>query len=334
MIASAPGIQFGLGDGKGDFAKGKSLTIPGTNSQGETCVAPIDIDGDGKVELLVEWGHYSDGKGNIRLYKEQGDMNWVDIAQEAGLPAKGLSIKAFGDLNHDGNPDLVVLQEDRTLAVYLNDGRGHFTKKEKAIDAPVTAAQYLSWGLGAVTDFDNDGVADVLVCGRNFLRLLRGAGDGTFTVMNKAWKVTDIGHGDSGLCFGDINEDGMLDIVGFVAGRGEQSQLGVFRNDLAKQNYLRVRPVGLAGNKGAAGAKIRLTESGSQSGGGKLLWYEQVAIFGRQQNQTYYGLGQTERHFGLGKRDTVDVSVEFYPSGKKVEQKGVKANATIIIVEQ
>jgi len=35
----------------------------------------------------------------------------------------------------------------------------------------------------------------------------------------------------------------------------------------------------------------------------------------------------------LGARASVDVSVEFYPSGKKVEKKNVKANETVELGE-
>jgi hypothetical protein len=58
-----------------------------------------------------------------------------------------------------------------------------------------------------------------------------------------------------------------------------------------------------------------------------------VTIWARQVCHSYYSYTQTERHFGLGDRQTVDVSVEFYPSGKTVEQKGVTANRTVVVEE-
>src|SRR4029079_4225860 len=100
-------------------------------------------------------------------------------------------------------------------------------------------------------------------------------------------------------------------------------------NNLPKQNWVRVCPVGAPGNKCAAGAKIRLYAPGTR----ELLWYEQVAIWNSQSAQSYYGKDATERHFGLGKRDAVDVEVEFYPSGKKLVQQGVKANTVADVAE-
>ena len=85
---------------------------------------------------------------------------------------------------------------------------------------------------------------------------------------------------------------------------------------------MRVRPVGLDGNRGAAGAKIRIYAAGTD----ELLWYEEVGIYCRQVQPGYgYHFAETERHFGLGDRESVDVTVEFYPSHKLVRQDGVSA---------
>jgi hypothetical protein len=54
----------------------------------------------------------------------------------------------------------------------------------------------------------------------------------------------------------------------------------------------------------------------------------------KQAQQSYYAYGVTERHVGLGTRNTVDVEVEFYPSGKKVKKTAAAANKTWIIDER
>jgi hypothetical protein len=63
-----------------------------------------------------------------------------------------------------------------------------------------------------------------------------------------------------------------------------------------------------------------------------LLWYEQVATYDFQVATSYYGRAQTERHFGLGNRSTVDVVVEF-PSGHVTRINSVAANRTINVLE-
>jgi hypothetical protein len=327
-----PGIVFELGDGKGGFETGGHLEMEPTKN--EINVYPVDVNGDGCIDLVVQWGRYEFTQGKSRLYLGDGKMHFRDVTADAGLAEEGLAVKGVGDLNHDGFPDLLVLERLRP-EVYLNDRGGKFAKKPGALAGMEAATRptYASWGLAVVTDLDNDGVADVLWNGRNFLWVLRGAGDGTFTYMNRAWGVEDKSAAsvDDGLCFGDLDGDGRLDLVGYTGNLSSQRGVKVYRNDLAAGNWLRVRPVGAAGNRGAAGARIRLTEPGRPP---RLLWYEQVLIVGSQSAHGYYGYAQTERHFGLGSRDAADVSVEFYPSGRKVERRGVKANAVVEIGEE
>ncbi len=188
-----------------------------------------------------------------------------------------------------------------------------------------------SWGIAVMTDFDNDGIPDILWNGKHFLWVLRGTGDGNFRYVNKEWGIKDLAASavDDGHCFGDINGDGMLDLVGYTA-LGEQRRCAVYLNTLPKQNWVRVRPIGKPGNKGAAGAKVRLYAPGTD----QLLWYEQVAIYNSQSAQSYYALAETERHYGLGRRGSVDVEIEFYPSGKKVRKTDVPANSTIKVNEE
>jgi hypothetical protein len=182
-----------------------------------------------------------------------------------------------------------------------------------------------------VVDLDNDGVADLLMNGKHFLKVLRGTGGGRFEAMNGAWGIADYAASsvDDGLCFGDIDGDGDLDLVGYRRG-GERRLVDVYRNDLPARGWLRVRPVGAKGNRGAAGAKIRIHEPG----GGALLWHEQVAIYDSQASASYYGAAETERHFGLGGRKEVDVSVVFYPSGKEVRRERVPAGSVARILEE
>ena len=151
--------------------------------------------------------------------------------------------------------------------------------------------------------------------------------------MNKTWSVEDKSAAsvDDGLCFGDIDADGDLDIIGYTGSLEGQRLVKVYRNDLPAQNWLRVRLTGAAGNRSAAGAKIRLTERGQAD---KLLWFEQVTILDSQSAHSYYSLAPTERHFGLGRHNEVDVSVEFYPSGKRVEKKAVQVNTTVTLSEE
>jgi hypothetical protein len=180
-----------------------------------------------------------------------------------------------------------------------------------------------------VTDVDNDGVADIVMDGKYYLKVLRGTGDGNFTYMNTPWHITDTAAAslDDGLCFGDIDGDGRLDMIGYDQTFPTRT-LNVYHNDLTPQNFLNVQPVGMAGNVGAAGATIRIFAAGTN----RLLWDEQVAQYDFQVATSYYGYNQTERHFGLGGVPSVDVVVVF-ASGKTTRIDNVSANQTIPVLE-
>jgi len=178
---------------------------------------------------------------------------------------------------------------------------------------------------------DNDGIADILIDGRVFFHVLRGTGGGHFVYQNAAWgNITNTAEAsvDSGFAFGDIDGDGDLDLMGYTSGDPNR-QVALYRNDLPAQRWLNVRPVGLPGNKGGVNSKIRIYEANTTH----LLWFEEAMMFSKQAQQNYYAFDQPERHFGLGTKDNVDVTVTFYPSGTVVRKNGVAANSTIVLGE-
>jgi hypothetical protein len=182
-----------------------------------------------------------------------------------------------------------------------------------------------------MTDLDNDGIGDILIDGRVFFHVLRGTGGGHFVYQNDAWgKITHTAEAsvDGGFAFGDIDADGDLDLMGFTAGDPNR-QVELYRNDLPAQHWLNVRPVGLPGNKPGVNSQIRIFEAGTD----KLLWYEEVLAFSKQAQQNYYAFDQLERHYGLGDKTSVDVTITFYPSGTTVRKNGAMADSTIVIGE-
>jgi hypothetical protein len=273
-----------------------------------------------------------------KIFRSIGPLKWADVTRQSGLNEEG-SVHGVGDLNQDGHPDLICVENEQ-IVVYLNDGKGRFTRKADAVRGLERASCRPHeewgdrWGGAVVVDIDNDGIPDILIHGRCYLYVLRGVGGGCFEYVNDRWGLPDFAYCDvdDGLCFGDVDGDGRLDLV-MASSRVDYGRrpLELYLNRVADHHWLRVQLVGKPGNASAIGAKIRLSEAGQPA---RLLAYEQVAVWGRQSFQSYYAARQTERHFGLGQRTSVDVSVEFYPSGRRVERKNVPADQTVVIAEQ
>jgi hypothetical protein len=331
--SAPPGLEVDFGDGKGNFTEGSlTFTIPGTDSNNNANFLPGDFDGDGKTDLLILTGGGYDGTlGKTMVWHNNGNMSFTDVTASSGLPTNGFVAKGVGDFNQDGSLDIIGIQnKSMPPLIYLNDGHGHFTLKPNAISGVAPESlDYTAWGTAIVTDVDNDGIADIIMDGKYYLKVLRGTGGGNFTYMNTAWGIKDTAASsvDDGLCFGDIDGDGRLDIIGYNETYPTRT-ITVYHNDLAPQNWLNIRPVGLAGNVGAAGAKILIYAPGTT----QLLWEEQVAIYDFQVATSYYGYNETERHFGLGSLTNVDVVVVF-ASGQVTRVNNVAANQTIRVLE-
>ena len=331
--SAPPGLVVDFGDGNGGFTAGsKTFVIPGTDSNDNASFLPGDFDGDGKIDLLVLTGGNYDGTlGKTMVWHNNGNMTFTDVTASSGIPTNGFIVKGVGDFNQDGKLDIIGIQ-DKSMppVIYLNDGHGHFTIKQNAISGvPAGTLDYSFWGTAVVTDFDNDGIADIIMNGKYYLKVLRGTGGGNFTYMNNAWGITDTAASavDDGLTFGDIDGDGKLDMIGYNETFPSRT-LNVYHNDLASQNWLNVQVVGLAGNIGAAGAVISIYAAGTN----QLLWNEQVVQYDFQVATSYYGYDETERHFGLGNRAVVDVVVQF-PDGHVKRMNNVAANQTLRVLD-
>ena len=329
------GIRILFGDKEHKYSRVKE--IPGNFNWLGT---PADLTGDGTIELIAgHGGGYGGGRLGTSIHKLDKDFKAVDVTAAHGeLRDNGHIFKGVMDLNHDGFLDLVCQTEGpERLTAWINDGQGHFTLKPgvfKGMEATETPKYYHA-GNAVMVDLDNDGWPDIIVNGRSFLWVLRGMPDGTFQLYNKQWGIPMLASCavGEGRCFGDYDNDGRLDLVTCDLNAEPYAKLRVLHNDLPKQHFIRIRPVGAPGRRAAAGAKIRVYEPGGLDDPKKLIAYEEVSIWCHESGHAYYVPVQTERHFGLGDRAACDVSVVF-PGGKKVEKKGAAANRIVTVNEE
>src|SRR5205085_6182908 len=155
---------------------------------------PGDFDNDGDIDLLILTGGGYDGTlGKTSYWRNDGNLTFTDITAASGRPADGIVAKGVGDFDQDGDIDFIATDNKMMPpVVYINNGQGQFTKKEGAISGVAAGSlDYAAWGTAVTTDFDNDGVTDIIMDGKYYLKVLRGTGGGNFTYMNTAWGIKD-----------------------------------------------------------------------------------------------------------------------------------------------
>jgi len=116
------------------------------------CLA--DVDGDGLPDVFL-----ARTEGANALYRNLGGWRFADSTASAGVAGPGGGRHstgcAFADLDGDGDQDLILVSLGGGNAVFINDGKGHFT--ERAL--PDTAGSMTV----AVADVDGDGDLDVYI---------------------------------------------------------------------------------------------------------------------------------------------------------------------------
>ncbi|MEP6637747.1 MAG: CRTAC1 family protein [Chloroflexota bacterium] len=164
-VAAVRGLTFRGAYGTTPFATDPMSAMMLRNMGNGAAVADVFGDGSLDVLLLGQLGHPN------RLFRNQlavtGTPDFVDVTAAAGLTNKGGSrAAAFADLDGDGKPDLVVMNDwDGAKAgspsrLYRNQGDGSFADVTPGSGfAPVG---YLVGGL-AMADYNHDGRLDIFV---------------------------------------------------------------------------------------------------------------------------------------------------------------------------
>ena len=127
------------------------------------CWGDYDLDGD--LDLYVA-GEYHDRNAtplnHNRLYRNNGDGTFVDVADKAGVINQGWAKGVvFGDYNNDGKPDLYVSNMNGFNRLYKNLGDGTFVDVAPELNLIEPIRSFSCW----FWDYNNDGWQDLLVTG-------------------------------------------------------------------------------------------------------------------------------------------------------------------------
>jgi hypothetical protein len=294
-----------------------------------------DYDNDGWPDLFVT----NDGGWNFLYHnKHDGTFEEVGIPSGTGLGPFGQyygnMAADFGDFDRDGKLDLFVTRfGSQPASLYWNRG-DHFM--DIAVQAKTASPSFapVKWGTG-FGDFDNDGWLDIVVANGNFsslmdslpnevryaepMQLFRNLGNKTFEeIAGSAGLNRGKLESRRGTAFGDINNDGKLDMVVFNAG----APPSLFINDTPGTNHsVLFRLIGTKSNRGAVGARVTVTTS-------KMTQIDEVRSGGG-----YNSTNDSRLHFGLGTDAVIKKTQVQWPSGLKQEFGELAGDAIYEITE-
>ncbi|MEM7199228.1 MAG: VCBS repeat-containing protein [Planctomycetota bacterium] len=143
-----------LNDGAGRYMDATSIGLPAAHHLSKAIVTG-DVDGDGDLDLVVANAF----TGPARLYLNEGLGSAVFIDAGDRLPAEVQLTKdlEIGDLDGDGDLDLLFSNGSRDGRIYLNDGSGTFTDGTSILSAGLHRSETV-----AVGDLEGDGDLDIV----------------------------------------------------------------------------------------------------------------------------------------------------------------------------
>ena len=123
-------------------------------------VALFDHDGDGDLDVYASNGPGAANSLFSSQLVESGELSFIDRGPASGTAAaeQNSSGVCFGDLDNDGDPDLIVLGMSEPNRLFENVGDGQFVARETALTAGSASSTSCSVG-----DIDGDGLLDVVI---------------------------------------------------------------------------------------------------------------------------------------------------------------------------
>ncbi|MFL6437451.1 MAG: CRTAC1 family protein [Terriglobales bacterium] len=295
-----------------------------------------DCDNDGWPDLYV-----ANDRGPNYLYHNKQDGTFEDVGELLGSAvsangnAQGSMGVDIGDFDHDGMLDVFVtnfMQESDTL--YRNRGSRGFDDISVASGIAQPTFRLVGWGTGFV-DFTNSGWDDILVANghiypqieqarmnvfyREPLLLFHNNRDGTFRDSTRLTSLDKLPlQSRRGIAFGDINNDGKLDVLILNVGEPPSLLLNCSENS---SHAVLLKLVGTKSNRAAIGARVIVTA-------GDLTQMSEV-----RSGASYLSQNDLRLHFGLGSHTKVNTIEIQWPSGAKQTLRDVAADSIYTIKE-
>jgi enediyne biosynthesis protein E4 len=278
-----------------------------------------DVDGDGWPDLFV-----ANDTGPNFLYHNNHNGTFTDVGFLAGVAVgedgneQGSMGVAVGDYLHTGRLAFFVSDfVDEYDALFCHDAPLMFNDVSFPAGIAKLMGPYVGWGT-AFLDYDNDGWPDLMVVNGHVYPQVDGADIGTSYAQrillfhnegNGTFAEAAAQAGDDlmarrvsrGAAFGDIDNDGWIDVVI----NNLDGKPTILRNLGGNGNHwVTVKTVAPPPNRDAIGARVKVVSGG-------LVQWDEVRAGG-----SYLSSNDLRLHYGLGKHAQID-SIEIrWPDGK------------------
>ena len=296
-----------------------------------------DFNGDGWPDIYVAndgaaahlWINQKNG-----TFKERGALSGAALSPD-GLPQAGMGVTA-GDFDGDGNEDIFktnLTNEGSNL--YVNDGAGNFHDAATNLGLFLPTFPYTGFGTEWF-DYDNDGHLDLFIANGavnrigslrsapypfgqpNLLFHNEGAGKKFRDVTAAAGPALAISEVSRGAAFGDIDNDGAVDIV--IANNNGPVRLLLNQNQSINRNHwLLVSLEATQGNRFAMGAKVEIRQR------------TRMLLRRAHTDSSYLSANDVRVHFGLGEDANIESLIVHWPSGQKEAWDKLKADQIVHI---
>jgi len=308
-------------------------------------------DTDGRLGLGVVWGDY-DNDGWLDLYvandtipnylysnKRDGSFEDAGLMTGAAVSGEGKPLGSMGidfyDFDNNGWLDIPVgtfAYEPGTL--FHNLGEKGFADIAWTAKIGQPTFRLVSWGLG-FADFDNSGLASLLIVNghiypeidnvpgeppyREPITLFRNKGDKTFEdVANAAGLNDEPPQSRRGVAFGDLDNDGDIDLVAF----NEDGAPSFILNETKNSNHrVMFKLVGTTSNRAAIGTRVIIHT-------GDTRQMQEVKA-----GQSYLSCNDFRMHFGIGNATKLNSVEVRWPNGQAITLKDLAADRLYTITE-
>jgi hypothetical protein len=230
VTVGVPDIGVLLGDGASAFTT--RTFDDGDDNPSPLTVALADVDSDGHLDLIRDNPFVHNGNVTDSVLFQRGEGTGA-FGSPITLPPPGVPFSevvdiATGDLDRDGDADVLATLSSSDIVTYLGDGSGNFSLG--------LVRQLRMVFQTAVVDLDGDGDLDLVSTGGQdqgssnvaaWIAVQRGNGRGGFGTPEQHLTGDPVYSVTNALAVLDLDRDGHLDVVASVNPDGTETSLPI-----------------------------------------------------------------------------------------------------------